>query len=36
MRDRFVLADLRALTGTWSATDVDRLLARAAELGAGL
>lgn len=36
MRDRFVLADLRALTGTWSVRDVDRLLGRAAELGAGL
>ena len=36
MRDRFVLADLRALTGTWATADVDRLLARAASLGAGL
>ena len=36
MRDRFVLADLRALTGTWSVRDVERLLGRAAELGAGL
>ena len=36
MRDRFVLTDLRAFTGTWTAADVDRLLARAAELGAGL
>ena len=36
MRDRFVLADLRALTGTWAASDIDRLLARAASLGAGL
>jgi glycerol-1-phosphate dehydrogenase [NAD(P)+] len=36
MRDRFVLADLRAATGSWSGADVERLLARAAELGAGL
>jgi glycerol-1-phosphate dehydrogenase [NAD(P)+] len=36
MRDRFVLTDLRAFTGTWTPADVDRLLARAAELGAGL
>jgi glycerol-1-phosphate dehydrogenase [NAD(P)+] len=36
MRDRFVLADLRAFTGAWAARDVDRLLDRAAELGAGL
>jgi glycerol-1-phosphate dehydrogenase [NAD(P)+] len=36
MRDRFVLTDLRVFTGTWAASDVDRLLARAAEIGAGL
>jgi glycerol-1-phosphate dehydrogenase [NAD(P)+] len=36
MRDRFVLPDLRAACGTWSAADVDRLLERAATLGAGL
>lgn len=36
MRDRFVLADLRSVTGSWAAADIDRLLARAAELGAGL
>lgn len=36
MRDRFVLADLRGFTGTWTAGDVDRLLAQAAALGAGL
>jgi glycerol-1-phosphate dehydrogenase [NAD(P)+] len=36
MRDRFVLADLRAFTGSWTAADVDRLLGRAAELGVGL
>lgn len=36
MRDRFVLADLRAMTGTWGPADVDRLLGRAATLGAGL
>ncbi len=36
MRDRFVLADLRALSGSWTLTDIDRLLDRAAGLGAGL
>jgi glycerol-1-phosphate dehydrogenase [NAD(P)+] len=36
MRDRFVLPDLRSACGTWSAADVDRLLDRAAALGAGL
>lgn len=36
MRDRFVLPDLRAACGAWSGADVDRLLERAAELGAGL
>ena len=36
MRNRFVLADLRAWTGTWSGADVERLLARAAAFGAGL
>ena len=36
MRDRFVLADLRNLAGTWTAADVERLLGRAADLGAGL
>lgn len=36
MRDRFVLADLRALTGTWQLADVDRLLTQAAGLRAGL
>jgi glycerol-1-phosphate dehydrogenase [NAD(P)+] len=36
MRERFVLVDLRGFTGTWTAADVDRLLARAARLGAGL
>ena len=36
MRDRFVLPDLRAALGTWTATDVDRLFERAAALGAGL
>lgn len=36
MRDRFVLPDLRAFCGTWTAVDIDRLLDRAAALGAGL
>ena len=36
MRDRFVLPDLRAACGTWTAADVERLLDRAAALGAGL
>lgn len=36
MRDRFVLADLRGFTGTWTPADIDRLLAQAASLGAGL
>lgn len=36
MRDRFVLADLRALTGTWRPADVDQLLVQAGSLGAGL
>lgn len=35
-RDRFVLADLRSLAGTWTTADVDGLLERAASLGAGL
>ena len=36
MRDRFVLADLRAFTGSWTPPDVERLLGRAAAIGAGL
>ena len=36
MRDRFVLPDLRVACGTWSITDIDRLLERAAALWAGL
>ena len=36
MRDRFVLADLRALIGAWRPADVDRLLVQAAAIGAGL
>ncbi len=36
MRDRFVLPDLLAACGSWTAADVDRLLERAAALGAGL
>jgi glycerol-1-phosphate dehydrogenase [NAD(P)+] len=36
MRDRFVLPDLLAACGMWTAADVDRLLDRAAELGGGL
>lgn len=36
MRDRFVLPDLRAALGTWTPSDVDRLLDRANDIGAGL
>jgi hypothetical protein len=36
MRDRFTVADLAFLSGIWEPTDIDDLLAAAAELGAGL
>ena len=36
MRDRFTVVDLFALTGRWDAAAIDRLLDRAAALGAGL
>jgi glycerol-1-phosphate dehydrogenase [NAD(P)+] len=36
MRNRFVLADLRAFTGTWTRPDIEQLLDRAAAIGAGL
>jgi glycerol-1-phosphate dehydrogenase [NAD(P)+] len=36
MRDRFVLPDLLAACGTWTAADVDRLLAQSAAIGGGL
>lgn len=36
MRDRFTLADLLLLAGRWDDTLIDRVLARAAEVGGGL
>jgi glycerol-1-phosphate dehydrogenase [NAD(P)+] len=36
MRDRFTIADLACFTGAWEESDVDRVLAEAAALGAGL
>jgi glycerol-1-phosphate dehydrogenase [NAD(P)+] len=36
MRDRFTIADLACFTGAWEDSDVDEVLAEAAELGAGL
>ncbi len=35
MRDRFTIIDLAALTGGWTATDVEEVLDEAAELGGG-
>ena len=36
MRDRFTLADLLLLAGRWDDALIDRVLARAAEVGGGL
>jgi glycerol-1-phosphate dehydrogenase [NAD(P)+] len=36
MRDRFTIADLACFAGVWEQSDVDAVLAEAAELGAGL
>ncbi len=36
MRERFVLADLRSLTGSWTDAQIDRLLQSAAKIGGGV
>jgi glycerol-1-phosphate dehydrogenase [NAD(P)+] len=36
MRERFVLADLRAFTGSWTSVEIDRLLRSTAKIGGGL